>query len=62
MTKSESRECSKLQTLKHHLPVDVLARSYSALIRAARTAKSRNQILVFAAELPAVIQHAEFVV
>jgi hypothetical protein len=62
MNKAEKRECLKLQAWKHQAPVDMLARCYSSLIRSAMTDKSRREILVFAAELPAVIQHPEFII
>ena len=64
MTKSESRECLKLQAWsKFPEPnVGMLARSYSALVRSARTTKSRNQILVYAMGLPAIVQHPDFIV
>ncbi len=63
MTKSESRECLKLQAWSKFPNPDIatLARSYSALIRAARTTKSRNEILCYAAAIPAVVQHPEFI-
>ena len=64
MTKSESRECLKLQAWSHFKPADVglLARSYSALIRSARTTKSRNEIMVYAMGLPATVQHPQFII
>ena len=62
MNKAETKECLKLQAWKHQVPVDMLARSYSSLIRSAMTQKSRNEIMVYAAELPAVIQHPEFII
>ena len=64
MTKSESRECLKLQAWSKFPDIDIalLARSYSALIRAARTTKSRNEIITYAASVPAVVQHPEFIV
>ena len=51
MTKSESREALKLQAWAKFPNPDIglLARSYSALIRAARTTKSRNEIIIYAA-------------
>jgi hypothetical protein len=63
MTKSESRECLKLQAWGKLPSIDIglLARSYSALIRAARTTKSRDEIFIYAAGVPAVVQHPEFV-
>lgn len=63
MNKSECRECLKLQAMARwdNVPVDYMARSYSALIRATRTKKARNQIMVFAAAVPAVVQHPEFI-
>ena len=62
MTKIELKTCLMLQNWKHQVPVDMLARSYSSLIRSAMTQKSRNEIMVFASELPAVIQHPEFII
>ena len=64
MTKSESRECLKLQAWAKfpNRDVGLLARSYSALIRAARTKTSRNQILVYAASVPAIVQHDQFII
>jgi hypothetical protein len=64
MTKSESREALKLQAWARFPNPDIgtLARSYSALIRSARTAKSRNEILVYAAAVPAIVQHPDFIV
>lgn len=63
MNKSECRECLKLQAMARwdDVPIDYMARSYSTLIRSALTTKSRNQIMVFAAEIPAVVQHPEFI-
>ena len=64
MTKSESRECLKLQAWSKFPDIDVslLARSYSALVRSARTTKSQNEILTYAAAIPAVVQHPEFII
>lgn len=64
MTKSESRECLKLQAWSKFPDIDtgLLARSYSALIRSARTAKSQNEILTYAASVPAVVRHPEFII
>jgi hypothetical protein len=62
MNKSETKECLKLQAWKNQVPVSMLARSYSSLIRSAMTQKSKNEIMVYAAELPAVIQHPEFII
>ena len=64
MTKSESRECLKLQAWsKFQEPnVGMLARCYSSLVRSARTTKSRNQIMVYAMGLPAIVQHPDFIV
>lgn len=71
MTKSESREALKLQAWGR-LPnpdIGLLARSYSALIRSARTNRNANmrfdpanQIIVYAMDIPAVVQHPEFIV
>ena len=68
MNKSEAREVQKLNTIMKMSPaqrpvgIDYLARAYSALARAARTSKSRNEIICAAAAVPAVVQHAEFIV
>jgi len=44
MTKSESAECLKLYTYYRLGHIDMVARSLSALIRAAMTAKSRKAL------------------
>jgi hypothetical protein len=68
MTKSEAREVAKLNSIMkmpHHarpVGIDCLARSFSALIRATRTTKSRNEIITAAACVPAVVQHPEFII
>ena len=62
MTKSEKREVDKLNAWARIADAGTLARAYSALIRAARTATSRNEIIVHAAGVPAVVQHPEFIV
>jgi len=68
MTKSEAREVAKLNSIMqmpHHVRpvgIDCLARSFSALIRATRTMKSRNEIITAAATVPAVVQHPEFII
>jgi hypothetical protein len=68
MTKSETREIQKLNAILKLAPaqrpvgVDCLARAYSALARAARTSKSRNEIICAAACVPAVVQHPEFII
>lgn len=38
------------------------ARSISALIRATRTTKSRNEMITAAAAYPRVVQHPDFIV
>lgn len=64
MNKSELKECLKLQAMARwdSVPVDYLARSYSSLIRATKTTKARNQIITMAADVPAVVQHSEFII
>ena len=60
MNKSELRETEKL-AIMHKLGMkDTIALSLSALIRSARTTKSRNEIICAASNVPAVIQHPEF--
>mgnify|MGYP003653293968 CR=1 FL=1 len=66
MNKSEKREVIKLTQIMRMAPdarpvgIDYLARAFSALIRSARTTKSRNEIICEASGVPAVIQHSEF--
>ena len=69
MTKSETREVAKLEAVMRNgftgvndPMIGYCARSYSALIRATMTTKSRNEIICFASGVPAVIQHADFIV
>jgi hypothetical protein len=68
MNKSETREVQKLNAIlkmpheQRPVGIDYLARSFSFLVRASRTTKSRNEILTAAAAVPAVVQHAEFIV
>jgi len=68
MNKSETREIEKLNAImrmphaQRPVDIDCLARAYSALARAARTTKSRNEIITAAACVPAVVQHPEFIV
>jgi len=38
------------------------ARSLSALIRATRTTKNRNELICIAGGVPAIIQHPDFIV
>lgn len=68
MNKSEKREVTKLNQIMRMAPdarpvgVDYLARAFSALVRSARTTKSRNEIICAASGVPAVIQHSEFII
>ena len=64
MNKSESREALKLQAWSKFPNPDIgmLARRYSALIRAARTTASRNQLITYAAAIPAIVQHPDFII
>jgi hypothetical protein len=62
MTKSETREIVKLATWhKVGAPADIIARSLAALIRAARTNKSRAALLEYA-PIFAVAAHPDFVI
>ena len=66
MTKSETREVTRLDAIMRMAPdqrpvgIDYLARSFSALIRASY--RSRNEIICAAAAVPAVVQHPEFII
>lgn len=67
MNKSEMREINKLNQIMAMSPnarpvgIGYLARAFSALARASRTAKSRNEIICAAAGVPAVVQHEDFI-
>lgn len=62
MNKSETREIVKLATWhKAGIPADIVARGLSALIRAARTKKSRAALLEYA-PIFAVTNHPEFII
>ncbi len=48
MTKSETREVTKLETYLELGHADIVARNLSALIRAARTDKSKRDLIALA--------------
>ena len=61
MTKSETREINKI--IKYHaagLGADYLARALSSLYRAARSDKSKNEIMAVAVAYR-VVSHDEFI-
>ena len=61
MTKSESKEIAKIiQYHKAGLGIDYVARAISAMIRAARTLKSKAEIHQVAIELGANV-HPEYI-
>jgi hypothetical protein len=70
MTKSEAREVRKLHayaSLSRGAAADspevaLLARSFSALIRSARTVQSRHTLQTEAAAYVCVVRHPEFIV
>ena len=61
MTKSETREISKTRVYAPELGADYAARVLSALHRAARTTRSKLEILAVALEM-GVTSHAEFII
>ena len=63
MNKSEQRELIKLEMWARvpYPDIGMLARAYSALIRSTDTNTSRNVIIVSAAQIPAIVQHPEFI-
>ena len=61
MTKSEAREAAKIVVFGQELGADYMARALSALYRAARTAKSQNEIMAIALAY-GVVSNAEFTV
>jgi len=62
MTKSETRETALTLKFGQTLGADYMARALSALIRAARSTKSRNELITIAAGYPAVTQSPEFII
>jgi len=69
MTKSETREVAKLEAVMRNgfanvndPMIGVCARAYSALIRATRTTKNRNELICIAGGIPAIVQHPDFIV
>ena len=61
MNKSEQREVNKILAYGKHLGAEFMARSLSALHRAAMTGKSKAAILAIAVEL-GVTGNAEFII
>lgn len=62
MNKSETREVVKLATWhKAGVPAEIIARGLSALIRAARTKKSRAALMEYA-PIFAVVGNPEFII
>jgi len=61
MTKAEQREATKVITYGAQLGADYMARALSAMYRAARTAKSQNEILALALAYGAV-SNDEFII
>ncbi len=62
MTKAEQREAAKAIAYGQALGADYMARALSGLIRSARTAKSRNELITIAAGYPAATQSPEFII
>lgn len=61
MNKSETREVAKLAVAHKMGMTDMVARSLSALIRSAMTARSRAALMEYA-DLFGVREHPEFIV
>ena len=61
MTKSETREATKIIAHGAQLGADYMARALSALYRAARTTKSQNEIMAIALAY-GVVSNDEFAV
>ena len=61
MTKSETREVAKTIQYGQTLGTDYMARALSALYRAARSAKSQNEILAIAL-VYGVVSNNEFII
>ena len=62
MNKSEKKEAGQLDAAARFGNIGYAARGFSALIRAAKTIKSRNELIMAASYVPAVIKHADFVI
>jgi hypothetical protein len=61
MTKSETREATQAITYGQILGADYMARALSALIRSARTTKSRDELYALALRAR-VISNPEFII
>jgi hypothetical protein len=61
MTKSEQRELLTLYTYRRMGMVDTVARGLSAMIRAARTKRSRDALMA-QADILEVTRHPEFII
>ena len=67
MTKMERRELDDLNAMALFTvalgdwSIGYLARSYSALARATLTRKTREAIIKAASEVPAIVQHPDFI-
>jgi len=64
MTKADKKEANHVACLLAAELADAGygARAFSALIRAARSTKARNELITYAAGYPAVVQHADFII
>jgi hypothetical protein len=62
MTKSETRETALAIKYGATLGADYMARALSAMIRAARSNKSRDELIAIAAGYPAVTRSPEFII
>jgi hypothetical protein len=64
MTKSEFNEANKVMywaSLSADY-IDTAALSISSLIRSTKTTKSRNELILIAAGIPAVVQSSEWII
>jgi len=69
MTKSETRQLDNLAAIvargfenADDPTIGFCARAYSALIRATRTTKNRNELICIAGGVPAIVFHPDFIV
>ena len=62
MTKINRQESAKAMYYAAMGYFDLAAMTISACIRAAKSAKERNELICEAANYPAIVQHPEFII
>jgi len=62
MNKNEKKEAGQLDAAARFGNIGYAARGFSALIRATKKTTTRNELIVAASYVPAVMKHADFVI